>query len=91
MSYIPVQFNNIYGDFGCDNNLLTSLKGGPKYVERDFYCIYNKLKTLEYCPKYIGRELYCITGNKLSNIDELYPSFDLQNLDEITNKNIHLC
>lgn len=40
----------ILGSFYCTNNLLRSLKGGPKEVHGNFDCGYNKLINLEGCP-----------------------------------------
>ena len=63
---IPIQFNTIEGDFNCDYNILTSLKGCPKIVNGNFYCHYNKLTSLEGCPEIINGIFNCGTNNLTS-------------------------
>jgi len=38
LSIISIQFNIVKGDFYCNYNKLTSLKGYPKEIGRDFIC-----------------------------------------------------
>lgn len=50
---LPVQFGTVRGDFACDNNKLTSLRGCPNLVEGSFNCSNNPLADLDYLPKHI--------------------------------------
>lgn len=50
---IPIQFNNVKGNFNCENNAITSLRGCPKKVEGNFSCCNNKLTSLKYMPEEI--------------------------------------
>ncbi|MEN2400612.1 hypothetical protein GKZ90_0012545 [Flavobacterium sp. MC2016-06] len=57
---LPLKFGNVYGDFLCHSNNLTTLKGCPKYVAGDFNCGYNvKLKTLKFGPEEVGGDYSC--------------------------------
>ncbi|MEZ0262570.1 MAG: hypothetical protein ACAH80_16315 [Alphaproteobacteria bacterium] len=49
----------VEGDFRCNDNLLTSLKGAPQTVTGFFYCYSNWLEDLEGCPKKIGGSFSC--------------------------------
>lgn len=51
LNYIPVQFGKVSGNFFCNNNNLTTLKGCPIYLQYDLSCRNNNLITLEYAPK----------------------------------------
>ena len=66
---IPVQFGSINGNFWCHNNLLTSLKGCPRYVRDIFHCGSNQLTSLEYCPKVIEGNFEC----SFNHLNTLYP------------------
>ena len=61
-----IQFNKIEGEFRCDSNNFTTLKGGPKYT-RDFRCDSNQLITLKWGPKTVLSNYYC-NNNKLINL-----------------------
>jgi len=54
-----IKFNNIDGWFDISNNMLTSLRGCPKFVSTSFFCTENLLKTLEGCPKKVGTSFWC--------------------------------
>ena len=56
---IPIQFNKVNGEFNCNHNKLTSLKGCPKKVNGFFYCGNNDLISLKYLPDIIKYDLYC--------------------------------
>lgn len=61
---LPLKFGNVYGNFLCHSNQLTSLKGCPTYVAGDFNCYSNNLKSLKYGPAEVG-------GNFLSHENNL--------------------
>ncbi len=67
MSYIPIQFYHIEGDFKCSINQLQSLKGCPQQVHGSFSCDGNQLTSLEYCPQSIGGHFYC-DHNQLTSL-----------------------
>jgi hypothetical protein len=52
---IPLQFNNIYGDFDCSFNQLKTLEGCPKTVSGKFSCNNNKLSNFKGCPHTINK------------------------------------
>lgn len=56
---LPFKFGIVRGDFGCADNLLTTLKNCPHTVEGDFFCSRNKLTSLEFMPKNIGGTFFC--------------------------------
>jgi hypothetical protein len=68
LSEIPVQFDNISGDFDIWSNNLISLKGCPIKVAGNFNCGSNNLKTLEYCPKIVGKE-FNFNLNQINTLD----------------------
>jgi hypothetical protein len=53
LKQLPLTFNKVSGDFKCDGDNLTTLKGCPKEVG-NFSCTGNKVTTLEHSPKIIG-------------------------------------
>ena len=63
-----VRFGNIIGDFDCDNNLLTSLRGAPQKVSGDFFCSYNELTSLEGAPLEIEENFDC-GNNQLTSLE----------------------
>lgn len=64
---IPLKFNNVFGNFDCSDNELTTLKGCPKFVDGDFYCYLNQLADLKYGPKDVCGNYIC-SGNKLTSL-----------------------
>lgn len=54
LTEIPIQFGTINGNFRCNYNRLTSLKGGPRYVENIYNADYNNITTLKYHPIDVG-------------------------------------
>ncbi len=64
---IPLKFNNVFGNFDCSDNELTTLKGCPKFVDGDFYCYLNQLSELRYGPKIVCGNYIC-SGNKLKSL-----------------------
>jgi hypothetical protein len=79
-------------NFSCDNNELTSLVGGPKFVERGYSCSENKLTSLEGAPVTVGTN-FVVRNNKLTSLEGAPTSIGLALLcgdNELTNlKNIH--
>ena len=62
-----VRFGNIIGDFDCDNNLLTSLRGAPHVVGGSFDCSENELTSLEEAPQSVGGAFFC-SENELTSL-----------------------
>jgi hypothetical protein len=58
----------VKGDFCCNDNLLSSLKGAPKAVGGDFWCQYNFLDSLEGAPKIVGHNFWC-HNNHLASLE----------------------
>jgi hypothetical protein len=65
---LPLKFGKVSGNFNCDNNQLTTLKGAPKVVGGYFSCDNNKLTTLEGAPKEVGGSFYC-NRNQLTTLE----------------------
>lgn len=57
----------VQGNFICDNNNLTSLKGAPRSVGGNFSCSHNQLKDLQGAPKTVGGYFSC-THNQLADL-----------------------
>lgn len=57
---IPFQFGRVTGDFNCDGNGFTTLKGCPSFVGGSFSCNMNRLVALKYGPKFVGKDYFCI-------------------------------
>jgi hypothetical protein len=47
------------GNFYCQDNFLTSLKGAPREVQGGFWCYNNQLTSLEYTPQGITGQFIC--------------------------------
>lgn len=89
LNVIPLNFRNVYGNFFCYNNNLTSLEGCPKMVSESFNCGKNNLTSLEGCPSIVGRSFLC-SSNKIEslkgcptniNVDFMCDSNNLINLE----------
>ena len=57
----------IQGNFLCNDNILSNLKGAPYKVEGDFVCSNNNLESLKGGPKVVTGTFNC-SYNKLSNL-----------------------
>ena len=68
---IPVKFNEVNGDFYCNDNKLTSLEFSPQTVDGDFYCSNNKLTSLEFIPQTVGLSFDCSHNLKLKEIQQI--------------------
>ena len=65
---LPLNFNKVTGDFYCNEHVLTTLKGSPKWVGGDFNCIQNNLTDLKGGPEYVGEDLY-VARNSLTSLE----------------------
>ena len=70
LTYIPVQFGVVKGDFYCYNNKLTTLEGSPKEVGIHFNCSHNELTTLIGSPKEVKGGFHCYY-NELTTLEGL--------------------
>ena len=59
LTHIPIQFGKVNGDFNCNNNELSSLKGAPQYIGGNFWFYKNQIKILSTETKimYVGKEV----------------------------------
>lgn len=57
----------VAGNFYCQDNELTSLKGAPAEVRGGFWCNGNQLESLEYSPKGITGQYVC-HNNRLTSL-----------------------
>lgn len=67
LSYLPIQFGEIKGDFVVFNVGLRSCSGMPFIVRGGVYANQNKLKTLEYSPVIIEGD-YHVGRNRLTTL-----------------------
>lgn len=70
LSYLPLQFGQVNGDFNCSMNELTSLKGSPFIVRGEAYFSENKIKSLNFLPKKVASTLD-LAWNTLPNVISL--------------------
>ena len=70
LTELPLIFNRVIGDFNCNNNNLTSLKGCPRWVGGWFSCEVNQLTSLEFSPDYVGGDFYCKYNKLTDNYSE---------------------
>lgn len=69
----------VYGDYSMYNQRnLTSLVGGPIYINGSFDCRFADLKSLEGMAMYVGKDLY-LNGITCMEPTELYEDFPLFN------------
>ena len=57
----------VTGNFYCQNNHLTSLKGAPAEVLGGFWCNDNQLESLEFSPKGVTGQYVCLS-NRLTSL-----------------------
>jgi hypothetical protein len=67
LSEFPIYLPNINGDFDCNSNNLTSLKGSPKEVHGHFTCSSNRLKNLSFAPTVVDGNFDCV-DNRLTSL-----------------------
>ena len=65
---IPIKFKEVGGDFYCNVNQLTSLKGCPETVGGHFYCHSNQLTSLKGCPETVTGDFDC-DNNQLTSLE----------------------
>ena len=70
LTELPLVFNKVTGNFDCDYNNLTSLKGCPRWVGGWFSCNKNQLTSLEFSPDYVGGSFDCEFNNLTNNYCE---------------------
>jgi len=70
-----LKIRKIHGDFECDGNELTSLKGAPSSVGGHFDCSDNNLTSLESAPSSVGRSFNC-SFNDLTSLKDSPTSVD---------------
>ncbi len=66
LKFIPVQFKKV-DDFDVSDNMLTSLKGSPKYAAT-FSCNNNELTSLEFAPLKVENSFSCY-NNSISSLE----------------------
>jgi hypothetical protein len=59
LTEFPLRFNKVTGNFICDDNQLTTLKGCPRWIGGYFDCDCNRLYSLEFSPEYVGSYFSC--------------------------------
>lgn len=78
---IQVKFNEVKGNFFCNHNRLSSLKGSPVQVH-GFFCNYNQLTSLKFSPLKIEGTFYC-DHNRLTSLlgapTEIWEDFSCSN------------
>lgn len=62
-----IQFGTVKGNFFCDNNRLTTLKGSPIEVSKVFDCSDNRLVSLEGAP--LRAKYFDCSSNKLASLE----------------------
>ena len=68
LKFIPVQFGVVTGDFFCQHNKLTSLKGAPQKVGGNFWCYSNTLGSLKGASQKVGGDFWC-NHNELVSLE----------------------
>lgn len=68
LTALPLQAENVGGDFSCTDNKLMSLDGAPETVGMMFYCNNNQLTSLAGAPKTVGGVFDC-RNNQLTSLD----------------------
>jgi hypothetical protein len=68
LTELPLSFNRVTGYFDCGGNILTTLKGSPRWVGDSFRCSYNDLTSLKGCPRWIGGNFNCY-NNRLTSLE----------------------
>ena len=66
----------VRGDFCCEGNYLTSLKGCPAIVGGSFDCSDNRLDSLEGAPAVVGKTFFC-SDNDLASLDHKPEKFQV--------------
>ena len=61
-----IKFKEVYGNFWCYGNELTSLEGCPNTVRGSFSCHRNSLTSLKGCPNTVKEGFYCYSNELVS-------------------------
>jgi len=67
LTELPIKFNNVSGDFGCNDNYLSNLEGCPKIVGGDLFVFNNRLTSLIGAPDEVMGDFNC-RGNLLVDL-----------------------
>jgi len=68
LSFIPIQFNIVKGNFSCSFNYFISLEGCPKEVGGNFNCSDNNLTSLKGSLKEVKGDFDC-SHNQLESLE----------------------
>jgi len=60
---LPINFNEVQGDFDISDNVLTSLEGSPKKVGGNFSAFKNELTSLKGGPKEVAKNFIILKNN----------------------------
>lgn len=63
MTKLPINFNEVEGDFDISDNVLTSLEGSPQKVTGSFLAYKNELHSLKGGPKEVGKNFVILKNN----------------------------
>lgn len=63
MIKLPINFNEVDGNFDISDNVLTSLEGSPQKVTGDFLAYKNELYSLQGGPKEVGKNFVVLKNN----------------------------
>lgn len=63
LSKLPVNFNEVDGDFDISDNVLTSIEGSPQKVSGDFKAHKNEINSLKGGPKEVGKNFIILKNN----------------------------
>lgn len=82
LTYLPIKFKKVKGDFLCRKNQLITLRGSPIEVTGNFDCSNNNITSLRWAPKYVYLS-FIASHNKITKIttdcpiDKVSGSFQL--------------
>jgi hypothetical protein len=71
LEQLLLTFNEVRGDFDCDNNNLTTLEGCPKEISGDFNCSRNKITSLEHSPIIVNVNFLCWGNDYITSLEGL--------------------
>ena len=67
LTELPLTFNKVHGNFECDINSLTTLKGSPKWTSGNFESSNNNLTDLIGSPEIVEGNFQSV-GNRLTDL-----------------------
>lgn len=68
LSKLPLNFNEVEGDFDISDNELVSLEGSPRKVGGSFLAFKNEISSLRGGPKEVGRS-FIVLRNNISSLE----------------------